>query len=186
MRLDSVLAVTKETLGTLPAVTIPVEDEAYRSFLTPTPFVQSDDPRIKELARDIVGREKDGLKTARLLMDWVFQNLAKRPTVSLPSALEVLDLRAGDCNEHAVLMTALSRAVGLPARVVVGVVFSRDGFYYHAWTEVWVGCWTSLDPVMSQFPADVTHLKFVEGGLEEQVRMAQVIGKLSLEILEYR
>jgi hypothetical protein len=39
---------------------------------------------------------------------------------------------------------------------------------------------------MSQFPADATHIKFIDGGLEEQTRMAQVIGKLSVEILEYR
>ena len=119
-------------------------------------------------------------------MDWTYRNLEKRPTVSLPSALEVLDQRAGDCNEHAALMAALARAVGLPARVVVGVVYTGKGFFYHAWNEVWVGRWISLDPVMAQFPADVTHVKFIDGGLEEQIRMAQVIGNLSLEILEYR
>jgi len=70
--------------------------------------------------------------------------------------------------------------------VVVGLVHGGDGFYYHAWNEVWVGTWVSLDPVMAQFPADVTHVKFIEGGLEEQIRMAQVIGRLSIDILEYR
>jgi len=39
---------------------------------------------------------------------------------------------------------------------------------------------------MAQFPADVTHVKFIDGGLEEQIRMTQVIGRLSMEILEYR
>jgi transglutaminase-like putative cysteine protease len=83
-------------------------------------------------------------------------------------------------------MAALARAAGLPARIVVGVVYTGEGFFYHAWNEVWVGDWISLDPVMGQFPADVTHVKFVDGGLEEQTRMARVIGRLSMEILEYR
>jgi hypothetical protein len=39
---------------------------------------------------------------------------------------------------------------------------------------------------MGQFPADATHVKFIDGGLEEQMRVAQVIGRLSMEILEYR
>ena len=183
---DSILEIFKEDLEPSLSITIPVEDKAFKTSLKATPFVQSDDQRIQKLSREIVGEERDGIKVAGLLMDWVYQNLEKRPTVSLPSALEVLDLGAGDCNEHAVLMAALARAVGLPAKLVVGIVYLENGFYYHAWTEVWVGKWVTLDPVMSQFPADVTHVKFVEGGLEEQIRMAQVIGKLSINILEYR
>ena len=33
----------------------------------------------------------------------------------MPSALETLKHRQGDCNEHAVLLTALARASGIPA-----------------------------------------------------------------------
>lgn len=180
------LEVVREDTASLPGIRIPVRDGALRESLEPTSFLQSDDENIRRLARQIVGQERDGAGAARRLMDWVYANLEKRPTVSLPSALEVLQLRAGDCNEHATLMAALARAVGLPARVAVGVVYMGNGFFYHAWNEVWLGSWISLDPVMAQFPADVTHLKFVDGGLEEQIRMARVIGSLTMEILEYR
>ena len=180
------LEVVREDPASLPGVRIPVREGAPRESLESTPFLQSDDEKIRRLAREIVGQETDGAEAARRLMDWVYANLAKRPTVSLPSALEVLELRAGDCNEHATLMAALARAVGLPARVAVGVVYTGNGFYYHAWNEVWLGRWISLDPVMAQFPADVTHVKFIDGGLEEQIRMARVIGSLTMEILEYR
>jgi hypothetical protein len=180
------LEIVKEELALLPAVRIPVRAGALAVFQEPTPFLQSDDEKIRRLALEIIGQEKDGVKVARRLMDWTYQNLEKRPTVSLPSALEVLDQRAGDCNEHAALMAALARAVGLPARVVVGVVYMGEGFFYHAWNEVWVGGWISLDPVMAQLPADATHVKFIDGGLEEQIRMARVVGSLSLEILGCR
>jgi hypothetical protein len=183
---DHTLEIVMEELALLPAVRIPVRDETLTRFQEPTPFLQSDDEKIQRLALEIIGQEKDGVKVARRLMEWTYENLEKRPTVSLPSALEVLDQRAGDCNEHAALMAALARAVGLPARVVVGVVYMGEGFFYHAWNEVWVGRWISLDPVMAQLPADATHMKFIDGGLEEQIRMAQVIGSLSIDILEYR
>jgi len=180
------LEIVKEDMTSLPNLSIPFGDDALADFLEATPFLQSDDERIQRLAREVVGQEKDAAVVARRLMDWVYENLEKRPTVSLPSALEVLEDRAGDCNEHAALMAALARAAGLPARLVVGVVYTGNGFFYHAWNEVWVSGWVSLDPVMSQFPADATHVKFIDGGLAEQMRMAQVIGRLSIEILEYR
>ncbi len=182
----SVLAIARIDMASLPKARIPVRDAAFDGYLRATPFLQSDDERIKGLARRIVGREKDAAVAARRLMEWVYRNLEKRPTVSLPSALEVLDERAGDCNEHAALLAALARAAGLPARIVVGVVYTGDGFYYHAWNEVWAGGWVSLDPVMGQFPADVTHVKFIDGGLQEQLKMARVIGRLSVQILEAR
>ena len=64
--------------------------------------------------------------------------LEKKPTVSLPSAREVLRTRVGDCNEHTVLYVAMARALGLPARIAVGLVYLRGAFYYHAWPEVYV------------------------------------------------
>ena len=56
----------------------------------------------------------------------------------------------GDCTEHAVLLTAASRAVGKPARTVMGaaLVGYEDGLagYGHAWTEIFVdGQWRLAD-----------------------------------------
>ena len=49
------------------------------------------------------------------LVDWVHKNLEKRPVLSVPNALETLENRIGDCNEHAVLLAAFARAAGIPA-----------------------------------------------------------------------
>ncbi len=51
-------------------------------------------------------------------------------SLSIPSALEVLEQRAGDCNEHTVLFTALARAAGIPCRVATGLAWSTGQFYY--------------------------------------------------------
>jgi hypothetical protein len=90
---------------------------------------------------------------------------------------------AGDCNEHAVLFAALARAVGLPTRVVAGAVYLDEAFLYHAWCEVWLGRWVSVDPVLNQLPADATHLKFVVGGPDEHFAMIEIVGRLQVEVL---
>ena len=114
----------------------------------------------------------------------MYNEIKKEPTISIPNALEVLDTKKGDCNEHTVLFNALARAAGIPARTVVGMVYLRGAFYYHAWSEVWLGRWISLDSVLDQFPADVTHIKFVEGEIDRQIDILQLIGNLKIEVLE--
>jgi hypothetical protein len=115
--------------------------------------------------------------------------LEKKPTVSLPSALEVLKTRVGDCNEHTALYVAMARSLGLPARIAVGLVYLRGAFYYHAWPEVWVeesagrGLWLPVDPTLNQFPADATHVRLTRGGLERQAAILGLVGHSHLEIL---
>jgi transglutaminase-like putative cysteine protease len=114
----------------------------------------------------------------------------KRPTVSLPSALEVLRTRVGDCNEHTVLFVAMARSLGIPARVNVGVAFVRGAFYYHAWPEVWIdegggrGLWLPVDPTFNQFPADATHLRLARGGLEKQAAIMPLIGRAGIHVTD--
>ena len=178
------LEITLEQLKANPSVSIPVEDRRVSSFLQATPFTQSDHPRIRALAQTIIGGETDARKAALLIKDWVYRKIAKEPTVSIPSALEVLQSKKGDCNEHTVLFNALARAAGIPAKTAVGVVYLRGAFYYHAWSEVWLGEWISLDSVLDQFPADVTHVKFLEGDIDRQIDILQLIGKLKIHVLE--
>jgi hypothetical protein len=91
----------------------------------------------------------------------------------------------GDCNEHATLLTALLRAVGIPARLCIGLVYSRDKFYYHAWTEAYLGDWISMDATLNQMPVDATHVKFVEGNLEKQLEMVRIMEKLELKVISF-
>lgn len=159
---------------------------ALAGFTDPSPFVESDDPGIVSLARGIVGEEQDPVAAARKLVAWVHDNVDKEPALTVPSAREVAKARRGDCNEHAVLLTALARAVGIPAKVVAGTVYGdlgagEEGFYYHAWSELWLGSWVSADAVFGQMPADATHVKLLEGGPERHMALAEVIGQLEFK-----
>jgi hypothetical protein len=164
------------------------DPEASR-FLTPEPFLESDDPEIVAEAQ----RALQGIATPRLRAERLVRHvnalLEKKPTVSLPSAREVLRTRVGDCNEHTALYVALARAAGLPARIAVGLVHVHGAFYYHAWAEVYVeeeggGQWLPVDPTLNQFPADATHLRLARGGLEQQAQILSYLGRARLTITE--
>jgi len=177
------LEIRLEDLQELSLPKIPVRDPRLASYLQPTPFLETDHPKIQALAASILNGESNSYRAAVKIKDWVYKEIAKEPTVSIPNALEVLETRRGDCNEHTVLFNTLARAAGIPAKTVVGVVYLRGAFYYHAWSEVWLGDWVSLDSVLNQFPADVTHVKFLEGEIDRQIEILQLIGNLKIEIL---
>ncbi|HKY09513.1 MAG TPA: transglutaminase-like domain-containing protein [Candidatus Binatia bacterium] len=175
--------IKREKINGLAGQKLPLKESRFASYLQPTPFLQTDHPEIRALAAKITAGEKNAYLAAMKIKDWVYKEIAKKPTVSIPSALEVLQTRKGDCNEHTVLFNALARAAGIPAKTVVGVVHMRDAFYYHAWSEIWLGEWISLDSVLNQFPADVTHVKFLEGEIDRQIDLLQLIGNLKIEVL---
>ncbi len=178
------LVVRRETAGELAArYTLPAGDTSLSEYLKPEPLIQSDHPRIRAQARAIIGREREPARAAELLLHWVADHVDKTVAAHLPSAVQVLARRRGDCNEHTVLYVALARAVGLPARAAAGLVLLDGRFYYHAWAEVYLGDWVAVDPTSRQLPADAAHLRFVIGGLARQVELARLIGRLTLEVL---
>jgi transglutaminase-like putative cysteine protease len=126
---------------------------------------------------------------AERLTRYVNALLDKKPTVSLPSALDVLRTKVGDCNEHTALYVAMARSIGLPARIAVGLVYVHGAFYYHAWPEVYLregadrGLWLPVDPTFNQFPADATHLRLTRGGLEKQAVILPLLGRLKITVL---
>jgi Transglutaminase-like superfamily len=178
------LEIRREEIKQLSFVGLPVRQRLLDPFIQPTVFLQSDHPKITRLAAEIILRERDARKAVLRIKDWVYKEIAKEPTVSIPNALEVLQTKKGDCNEHTVLFNAIARAAGIPAKTVVGVVYLRGAFYYHAWSEVWLGQWVSLDSVLNQFPADATHIKFLEGEIDRQIDILQLIGNLKIQVIE--
>ncbi len=161
-------------------------DGRWAPQMQPSPLIQSDNPRVVQLARRIVAHSTEPLEALQRLNRWVYANIEKIPVISIPSALQVLQIRKGDCNEHAVLLAALVRAAGIPARVVAGLVYSENSFFYHAWVEAFVGQWVSADPVMGQLPADATHIRLIRGNLQKQVDILRLLGKLKVEVLANR
>lgn len=165
-------------------------DPDVKRYLLPEPFIESDAPEIQAEATIAVGNVTGTRARAEALTRYVNSILQKKPTVGLPSAREVLRTRIGDCNEHTALLVAMSRAVGIPARIAVGLVFVHGAFYYHAWPEVYIdegarrGLWLPVDPTFNQFPADSTHFRLARGGLEKQAAIIPLIGRMKMTVLD--
>lgn len=164
------------------AVHLPIHDASFDKHLESTLLIQSDDEDIRELADRIAGDETNSLLVAERINQWVFANVRKKVTFSLPSAVEVLQEREGDCNEHTTLFVALARAAGIPSKIAIGLVYYRGNFFYHAWPEVYVGQWVAMDPTLGESPADATHIKLLEGELDQQAKLVQAIGKIKLDV----
>ncbi len=178
------ISVTPEETG--PAPTLPITGPAFAEELEATAYIQADHPAIKSRARKIVGDEKDPRRAAGLLTAWVFENLEKSFLAAIPNAVDVLEKGTGDCKAHSVLLVALARAAGLPARTVTGLVAMDDGlFYYHQWAELYTGEWTPVDPTFNQIPADAARVTLGRAGPAEHLRLLNLIGRISIEILDW-
>jgi hypothetical protein len=184
---QQILTVKKETLTNLIAE-LRTENLAAleKIFLKPGPFIQSDNQKIRDLAREILKDDLDAppLTQARKLLNWVYTHIKKRPVLSLPDALSTLENRMGDCNEHAVLLAALARAAGIPTRIEAGLVYLKGRFYYHAWNLMYLGQWVTADSLFGQLPADVSHLRFATGSPEQQLDIMGIIGKIQLTVIK--
>jgi len=159
---------------------LPIEAPELAEYLASNDMVQSDDTAIVSLAREIAGDETNSWKAAQLLVRWIYENLQKVKSEPRPiSALEILDQKSGDCTEHATLAVALARATQVPARMVTGMAWMGDSFYYHAWVEVYVGQWVEMDPTWGEMTVDAGHLRLGDTSLEKVsfIQMALATGR---------
>jgi len=156
-------------------------------YLTATLDVESASREITDRTRKIIGRPTDPRTDAEKIVMWVHKNVKKK-MVDTTSALDTLNSMEGECQAHASLTAALLRAAGIPAKVVSGIVYSEDigGFAYHSWNEAYLGSWVGVDASFGQFPADVTHIKFSEGGPESIIDTVPLVGAIGIEVVEER
>ncbi len=170
------------------AATLPVKAPAFKTWLQPDPYANSDDPAIVREARRMVGGEKNIVKAAEKIRLGVRALMTSDSSMGvLRPASDVLKNPSGVCRDYAILFTALARAAGIPARPVGGFTLSRGSFYYHAWAEVWTGReWMAVDATLPASTADAGHIKLTQGDATRMYAIAKVAGQLKAEILEFR
>lgn len=95
-------------------------DRHVRKFLAPSPYIESRDRRIKEIA-DELERQTEGQPAwnqVEAIFDWVRDNVEYRFDEQIKSCVAALDDGHGDCEELSSLFIAICRARGIPARAV--------------------------------------------------------------------
>jgi hypothetical protein len=138
----------------------PLPDE-IRPYLQATHLYNTEDPAIRKASVDAVGERTDLIARGRAIRDWVDNRLKfKSMQVGQATASEVLRRRVGDCTEHSVLVVALARSNGIPARTVDGLVFvprwgDRENVLGgHQWVQLYIhGRWIDFDAAISGDPA---------------------------------
>ncbi|MEK6801867.1 MAG: transglutaminase-like domain-containing protein [Nitrospirota bacterium] len=99
-------------------------------------------------------KPKDYLAEIKALFEWVQQHVRyTKDTVQvevLHSARRMLELRAGDCDDMAILLGAMLEAIGHPVRLVLsGPNPLRQDLFSHIYLEVFhKGRWIPLDATM--------------------------------------
>ncbi len=116
---------------------------------------------VSDLAQQVTAQAPTAYDQARSLQDWFRTQFEYSTTVQRghgnDAMLNFLSIRKGYCEQFSGTFAAMARAVGLPARVMVGFTQGRlgaDGLYHvagrhaHAWAEVWFDGygWVLFDP----------------------------------------
>ncbi len=121
--------------------------------LRPDWDIQSIAPAIRRQARDIVEDRTDPVAMVAVLARWVREHIQDSDETGWHTALATLKSGRGDATERALLLAALCRASGIPARYVAGYRFSDSALWGSAWAEVWVdGAWHPAHPDAAGMP----------------------------------
>jgi len=114
-----------------------IADAGERTWLEPTFVIDFDEPPVQSLKGELQASQPPAVAA---LVAFVANLIDENEPRSWDIASAVARRRQGDCSEHAVLMTALARMYGMPARLAIGVTIvssgTDHGAYGHAWTEV--------------------------------------------------
>jgi hypothetical protein len=167
-------------------------------FLHSSYFLDSSDVRIRKVARHVVGEETDPWRRAQLLEKWVHEHMKGSTAVGFATASQVVRDLTGDCRQHGMLLAALCRAVDVPSRTAVGLVYVPDPdkgptLVFHMWTEVWIkGQWLMLDATMGRGSVGAAHLKVADHSWHDTQTLApllpvtRVLGKVKVEVVSVK
>lgn len=139
-----------------------IPDE-YSIYLVSTPEVPSNDKTIQKLALDTTKNYSSDFEKISALAYWVNNNLEYNLSYvdKNLSVHEILNERRGVCGDYSLLFAALSRSLGYPTRFVNGYAYSsvQEQWVGHAWNEVYLGKWISVDSTWLEVGAlDATHV----------------------------
>lgn len=165
-------------------------------FLQSSYFINCEDAQVKKLAKLAAGLEKDPWKKALKIEKWVNRNMKPTNDEAMATADHVARTLKGDCSEFAMLMTALCRAEGIPAKTAMGLIYADvpgkgPAFSFHMWTEVWVqGQWQPLDATLGKGYVGATHIKITDHSWHDTRTLTPVLplysllGKISIEVIQ--
>lgn len=131
----------------------------FQAWLDPSAFIQSQDVLVKRSLKRIVKRERNIPIVTRRIYDFVRGEVKYQSEKGSKDARATLDQLVADCGGQARLFAAMSRAAGIPSRVVGGLILSGGvKNTTHVWVENYIGGrWVPFDAVNGHFASIPDH-----------------------------
>jgi hypothetical protein len=155
------------------AITQPGEEFTATSF-----FINWENHLVKGHAAKAVAGVPPGAgawEKAVAVEKWVKANMkAFEFSQAMATADNVARTLTGDCTEYAMLAAAMCRAVGVPSRTALGVVYApgpggRPFLAYHMWTEVFAqDQWVPIDATLGLGGVGPGHIKIADHSWHEE------------------
>ena len=137
-----------------------------RSFLLPTPKVQSEDEVIKVLVKGLTENAENEEEAFLAIYDYVtatikydYEALNDRSLRMDYNAVNTLTYSKALCEGYANLIAAMARAYGIRTKVITGMAKTSSGGGSHAWNEVFInGEWKLVDATWDAILSARTYL----------------------------
>jgi len=183
---DAGLLLMVERSGGLPPRVARGDVPVDPACLTRSAMIDAEDEAVVALAEAAVDRlPEDASDATRAeaarahVHRWITR---KGLTTAFASASETARDRQGDCSEHGVLLAAVLRSLGIPARVATGLVWidGAKAFGWHMWTQAFIdGVWVDLDATLP-VPFTVGHVLVATSPLQDGDGQRQLMALLGL------
>ena len=169
----------------------------HDAYTQSSPQLPADDPRIRNQAAAILGRERNPYIKAQRIYEWITgENFIWQDHVD-GDIFSVLETKQTDSYLTALLYCTLLRSADIPCQPVAGVLVSRNRqTMNHYWAEFWVDGfgWIPVDPAMGAeaipAPFNIFNIyddsaNFYFGNIDSQ-RIAFSRGFTSLSLMDPR
>lgn len=183
---EVLLEIVKDRRDFTGRITLPITDSEFAPYLAETRFISPFLPEVNDLVKAICGEETDGWLVTQKILGWLYQNIQSEITPQMLTTEEILARRKGKCTEYAILFAAMTRAAGLPTKVVLGERYQNGVWIGHMWNEVWLGEWVAVDSSYDQSAPDSLLLKLADSAEVTEIQKVCVglMRKLGINIEE--
>ena len=167
----------------------------FNMYTQSSNMIPSDNSQIITTVNSIVGREQNPYIRARLIYDWVLNNIEiVEAPFPVSSIADILEQKKADPYNTALLYTTMARAAKLPCIPIAGVLINRSNqTLRHYWAEFWIDGfgWLPVDPAMGGGAVPSSYItkqdlaNYYFGNAESQ-RIAFSRGEIVLSQMESR
>lgn len=160
------------------------EAKGQQEWLAPSPYISSDDPKIRALATRLAPKGSVFMYVVPQIRKYVGERMHYQMDFGdTRDARDILRHPKGVCTDYAILTVTLLRAAGIPARIAAGFYTDDGTFFLHAWAEAWDGReWHGVDSTSDSDDLHAGYIKLAQGNVAEALDLSVLKDAKALKI----